>query len=474
MRALIWFRSDPRIADNTALHHACADADDGVVAVFAITPVQWAQHHWGSMKVDFILRSLAALSTALSGLHIPLRLIRVDRFDEVPDKLLNLARRHNCAALYFNEEYEVNERRRDQSVIDLFEADDRAVRAFTDQVILDVGAFRTTSDGWYKVYTPFKRRWCAALKEQGPPRRHPQPSRQAALDLRPDDVPSRLEGFTDHRRADLWPAGESPARQRLDAFVADAIGDYHTNRDLPAVDGTSALSPYLAAGVISPRQCLHAALEANGGRADSGRKGVTTWIGELIWREFYRHVLLGFPHVGKDRPFKPATADLRWRNDEDHFAAWCVGQTGFPLVDTGMRQLNETGWMHNRLRMVVAMFLTKDLFIDWRWGERYFLNRLVDGDFANNNGGWQWSASTGTDAAPYFRVFNPFTQSRRYDPDGRFIRRWVPELADLGSDEIHEPHERAGLYLDYPSPIVDRRDTRDRVISAFKALSGSS
>ena len=249
------------------------------------------------------------------------------------------------------------------------------------------------------------------------------------------------------------------------------IDAYGNARDFPALNGTSALSPYLACGAISPRQCLAAATAADGQRLQAGRAGPTAWITELIWREFYRHVLVGFPRVCRNRAFKVQTDRIRWRRDEDDFGSWCAGRTGVPIVDAAMRQLLETGWMHNRLRMVVAMYLTKDLFIDWRQGERFFMTHLVDGDFASNNGGWQWAASTGTDAAPYFRIFNPISQSRRFDPDGTFIHRYCPELADLGGRAIHDPAALpppARGAIDYPDPIVDHTRARARVMAAFR------
>ena len=469
MRPLMWFRADLRVEDNTALHHACADADAGVVAVSAICPDQWREHDWGGPKVDFVLRNLAMLSAKLAKLEIPLLLINLPRFDQVPAALLELAQRHTCDALYHNEEYEVNELRRDQAAATLFAQHGLAVRAFVDQVIVDVRGVRTGSGGWYQVFTPFKRAWLRRAQEDGPPAICPRPKRQKRLDIAPHAVPESLSGFDSPQRTDLWPAGESAAGARLEAFVDRHVDDYADTRDLPAIDGTSALSPYLAAGVLSPRQCLHAALAVNRNRLDSGKLGVTTWINELIWREFYRHVLVGFPHVCKGRPFKRATDALPWAYDEDLFTAWCAGRTGFPIVDAGMRQLAETGWMHNRLRMIVAMFLTKDLFIDWRWGERHFMRHLVDADFASNNGGWQWSASTGTDAAPYFRIYNPHSQSKRFDPEGLFIRRFVPELATAPTVALHEPHHPA-LRDAYPDPIVDRQRTRARVIAAFRGV----
>ena len=470
MRVLMWFRSDLRVQDNTALHHACRAADNGVIAVFAVCGEQWAEHDWGGTKVDFVLRSVGALSEALSRLNIPLLIIRVQRFAQLPSKLLAVAKRHACDALYFNREYEVNELRRDREVTAAFQERGRTVHAFADQVIVDVDRLRTGTGGCYTVFTPFKQKWCKLLADEGLPPLWPKPRRQERTGKEPQAVPTTLRGFPVQRRPDLWPAGEQQAQRRLRAFVSKRIGDYHQTRDEPAADGTSALSPYLAVGALSPRQCLRAAVDANDGRLDSGRKGVTTWISELVWREFYRHVLSGFPRVCMGRAFKVETDDLPWRYDEDRFAAWCAGRTGFPIVDAGMRQLLQTGWMHNRLRMIVAMFLTKDLFIDWRWGERHFMRHLVDGDFASNNGGWQWSASTGTDAVPYFRVFNPFSQSRRYDPEGSFIRRHVPELAGVTADRLHQADVRPLEVRGYPAPVVDRRRTRELVTKAFARL----
>jgi deoxyribodipyrimidine photo-lyase len=291
---------------------------------------------------------------------------------------------------------------------------------------------------------------------------------------RPDAVPTSVAGFDAGRALDdLWTAGERAAKLRLNAFVTKQIRAYKDRRDLPAEAATSRLSPYLTAGVISPRQCLLAAAEANGGRLDGGRAGPSCWVSELIWREFYRHVLVGFPRVSMNRAFKEKTERVPWRYDGDQFADWCAGRTGVPIVDAGMRELAQTGWMHNRLRMIVAMFLTKDLLIDWRWGERHFMRQLIDGDLASNNGGWQWSASTGTDAAPYFRIFNPYRQGQRYDPAGNYIRQFVPELADVPSDWLHDPNKfpaEERQRLGYPEPMIDHAAARQQALAAFNAL----
>ncbi len=470
MRALMWFRADLRTSDNTALHHACRHASDGVLAVFTICPKQWKRHDWGSIKVGFVLENLRALSGSLAKLNIPLKLIQTPTFNAVPQKLLRVAREYDCDALFYNEEYEVNEHTRDDEVRQKFEAKGIQVRAFRDQVILNVREIRTGTGGWYTVFTPFKRKWCALLDEDGPPTIRSKPRKQAVLGIEADAVPDSVRGFPVDDRAELWPAGERESATRLRKFAEERITEYERNRDFPSINGTSTLSPYLSVGVISPRQCLEIAVAANNGRVSSGKKGPDTWISELIWREFYRHILIGFPRVSKHRPFKLETDNLPWRTDERQFKAWCTGQTGFPLVDAAMRQLVQTGWMHNRLRMVVAMFLTKDLFIDWRWGEKFFMQHLVDGDLASNNGGWQWSASTGTDAAPYFRIFNPYSQSRKYDPQAEFIERFVPELRGINGIDMHEP--QLGLIGGsiYPKPIIDRAESRDRVMETFRSL----
>lgn len=477
MRPLVWFRSDLRTRDHRALHAACAAADDGVVAVYVVCPDQWKEHDWADARVDFVLRNLRELSDALDAMRVPLRIRTCDRFDGVPGELLRLARETGCDALFFNEEYEVNERARDRRVRRAFSEEGLRVDAFVDQTILEPGSVKTKDGGWYSVFTPFKRAWIERFLDEEGLDPLPRPRPQAEIDVARDPVPDAVRGFArDAGRPDLWQAGEEHALARLRAFARDRLEDYAERRDAPAVNGTSTLSPYLTSGVLSPRQCLHAARERNAGRLRGGGKtpnGPETWIGELIWREFYKHLLIGYPRLSKNRPFREETAGVPWRDAPDDLRAWQEGRTGFPIVDAAMRQLERTGWMHNRLRMIVAMFLTKDLLIHWSEGERWFMRRLVDGDLAANNGGWQWSASTGTDAAPYFRIFNPTTQGERYDPEGAFVRKFVPELADLTGKDLHDPSRldpdrRAAL--DYPEPICDHSAARERALAAFKGL----
>jgi deoxyribodipyrimidine photo-lyase len=471
MRPLVWLRADLRTEDNHALFNAGRAATRGIVAAFTICEQQWRQHDWADIKVEFILRNLACLAEGLKRLNIPLLIVRTPRFAGVPTALLKLAHQHCCDALCFNREYGVNEIRRDEAVTARFTADGLQVRAFDDETALPPSTLRTAQGNPYTVFTPFKRAWLDRVRESDAAATLPPTRRQPEPVCATDAIPERIAGFDLQRGLpELWPAGERVAARRLDAFIAQRLAGYNCGRDYPADDATSRLSPYLATGVISARTCLQAAIAANGGRLDGGHPGADTWISELIWREFYRHVLVSFPRVSMGRPFKLDTERLRWSRAEEDFLAWCEGRTGFPIVDAAMRQLSQTGWMHNRLRMIAAMFLTKDLFIDWRRGERWFMRRLVDGDLASNNGGWQWSASTGTDAVPYFRIFNPTSQSRKFDPDGEFIRTFVPELRPVAGPAIHAPPPKLRAELGYPAPICDHAAARRHVLAAFAEL----
>ncbi|MDX2146767.1 MAG: deoxyribodipyrimidine photo-lyase [Planctomycetota bacterium] len=476
MRHLMWFRSDLRTADNRALYHACRDKPSrGVIALYVICPGQWRDHDESPPKIDLILRTLRELSASLAKLNIPLLVRRVEQRLDVPQAVATLARELACDAVFINREYEVNESRRDAQTERLLAGDSRRLFAFTDQVILPPDSIRTGENSFYTVFSPFKRSWLKRLEVDESAAVVPIPKPQAKLDIAPDDVPPGVSGFESSIPPETWPAGEAHAMRVLHDFVEHRIQKYKTDRNVPGTDGTSRLSPYLANGSISPRQCLHAAREANAGKADGGSPDIAHWISEIVWREFYVHILVGFPRVCMNRAFRLQTEQLRYNQDPSAFKAWSQGRTGFPIVDAAMRQMHATGWMHNRVRMIAAMFLTKNLFIDFREGERFFMRHLVDGFFASNNGGWQWSSSTGTDAAPYFRIFNPVSQSRNFDPDGSFIRAFVPELRTIEGDAIHAPWElppMARARLDYPEPIVDLSKSRAAAIAAFQALTG--
>ncbi len=407
----------------------------------------------------------------LATLRIPLLIETCRTFDQVAQLIVSFAEKHECSSLYLNREYEVNESRRDAGVVTACQTAGVAVRQFHDRMIVPPREVATKDGRFYSVFTPYRRVWETLALEYADPL--PKPRKQPVIEIQTSAVPDQVPGFEcSHDHGDSWQPGESEAQRRLARF-GERIRDYHVARDLPAIDGTSRLSPYLAAGVISPRQCLAVALSMNGGKI-RGSEGATTWISELTWRDFYTHVLVGFPRVSMHQPFKSKTNAIQWQANEAGFAAWCQGQTGYPIVDAGMRQLNQTGWMHNRLRMVTAMFLTKHLLIDWRWGERYFMRKLMDGDLAANNGGWQWSASTGTDSVPYFRIFNPFSQSARFDRDGKFIKSFCPELEPVEPTALHNAKKlsqaiQAGS-LGYPNFIVDHKTARERVLAEFKSI----
>jgi deoxyribodipyrimidine photo-lyase len=470
---LIWLRSDLRLHDNSAL--AAAAARGPCVAVYLPSPQQWHAHDDAPCKVDFWLRNLASLSLALGELNIPLLIRHAAHWDQAPQTLLTLCGELEIGAVHVNEEYGLNETRRDTDVARTLNDQGIEFHSHLDQLLFKPGSVLTKTGNYFQVFSQF-RKVCYQRLHFSVPNLVPTPARQAPTGIHSDPVPTQVEGFAPPGEAlrALWPAGENEARRRLDTFVDQHLDYYQDERDFPAKPGTSQLSAYLVAGVVSPRQCLHAALQANQGEFESGSVGAVTWVNELLWREFYKHILVGYPRVSRHRAFRPETEALAWRDAPEELQAWKQARTGLPIIDAAMRQLLDTGWMHNRLRMVVAMFLTKNLLIDWREGERFFMQHLIDGDLAANNGGWQWSASTGTDSAPWFRIFNPQAQSEKFDREGLFIKRWLPELNDLDKQQAHKPNTQGELFggTNYPAPIVDLRESRTRALAAFRNLPG--
>lgn len=459
--SLFWFRSDLRLHDNHGL--AAASADGPALALYIATPRQWDFHADAPIKRDFWRRNLVELERRLAELGIPLLHAEVPTYDDVVPLLEQLLPALKIRVLHCNREYPLNERRRDRAVEELCSRLGLRFTVHEDQLLTSPLRLLNQSEAPFKVFTPFARA-ARALLQQAPPTGAPAVKPQARPKLAPHPLLKSCEELRWPRAeaawTALWPAGEEHARAALTAFCSERLPDYAQRRDLPATTGTSVLSPYLASGVLSVRECWR---ESSLFGEES--QGVAAWQNEFLWRDFYKHVAWHFSRVCRHLPWRDDVERVPWRHDEAEFARWCEGRTGFPIIDAGMRQLAQTGWMHNRLRMLTASFLCKHLLIDWRWGERYFMQHLVDGDFAANNGGWQWSASTGTDAAPYFRIFNPVTQSQRSDPEGRFIRRFVPELAALDERAIHLPGEMRPA--DYPEPMVDLAFGRERALAAF-------
>ncbi len=462
MRHLVWFRNDLRTHDQPALVAACQSTQQEVLALYLLNPEADTQHDTADVRTDFDRRTLAQLQLALQQLGIPLLLRAVNGDLQIPGLLLELCRHYSISTVFFNREHGPDEQRRDQRVTDLLHQHAIKLQYYEEACIVAPGRVERETGQPYKVFTPFKKKWLTLLPTQAP---LPAPHRRPASLVTADSLPPLNPQIAASLRQ-LWPAGELSAIQRLEDFCHGPLSEYDRTRDIPAAEATSQLSPYLANGSLSSRTALLHAQAATPG------KGKDTWISELAWRDFFRHVLVAWPEVGKHRAFQPHTEALKWSDDPVRFERWCRGTTGFPIVDAAMRQLLATGWMHNRLRMVTAMFLVKDAWIDWRWGERWFMQHLIDGELAANNGNWQWCASTGVDAVPYFRIFNPWTQGQRFDPEGLFIKKWIPELRHCDARLLHQPPHpaTARLHPEYPSPMLLHEQARIRTLASFKAL----
>lgn len=457
-----WFRRDLRVSDNTSLFRAARDGDR-VLPLFLLDDHYAADPNVGPARLRFLRESLEDLERSLADLGSRL----VVRAGPAARALPALVAEVGASAVYANFEIGPYPERRDREAGEALEAIGAKLVLFPDALLVEPDAIGTGAGAPYTVYSPFARKWRAA--EKSPPL--PEPARREAPEV---------EGVSLERVAawrDLAPdpesprGGESEAAHLLARFAAGPLETYEADRDFPAREGTSRLSPHLHFGTVSPRTVL-AAVSAAPARA--ARK----FLGELAWREFFHHLLFHFPDVTEES-FRPEFREFPWSTDEGAFAAWRAGRTGFPFVDAGMRQLARTHWMHNRARMAVASFLTKDLHLDWRLGEKWFEHELADADAANNNGGWQWAAGTGADAAPYFRILNPVLQSKRFDPDGVYIRRFVPELARVPREAIHEPwtmtpsEERTAgcrIGVDYPAPIVDHSRERETALRLFEKV----
>ena len=462
MNMLLWFRNDLRSHDNPALHHflnvPCSQRTRK--AVFFISDKQWQIHDWSPIKVDFIKRHAQALVNELSELNIELELIEVADFSAQVTYLKKYCVDNHIDDIIANSELEFNEQLRDQTCIEA----GLSLTLFESDVIVPKGKVLNQSGQIFKVFTPFKRAWLNYVKNfgfdyLGKPTIIKQVER------------SRLNNASEELSlSSHWPLAEEFEQNILPLFYENKLTDYETVRDIPSIKGTSGISPYLAAGVISSRYVLRSLMNRSPDILLAIDSQEFSWLNEIIWRDFYRHLMLHEQKLCKHQCFKDKYQLVKWPENEELFSAWCEGKTGYPLVDAAMRQLNQTGWMHNRLRMVVASFLTKHLLIDWRKGEKYFMQHLIDGDLASNNGGWQWAASTGCDAQPYFRIFNPIRQSERFDPNGTFIRKYIPELENVPDKKIHFPHQYINeneLKCYWPA-IVEHKEARLKALAFYK------
>ncbi|MHB8824760.1 MAG: cryptochrome/photolyase family protein [Thiobacillus sp.] len=468
-RALVWFRRDLRDFDHAALYHALKRSRQVVCAFIFDRDILDALPDPADRRVEFIHASVTELQQALQARGGGL----VVRHGVARDEVVQLAADLQAEAVFFNHDDDPAALARDAAVEAALRARDIAVHHSKDAVIFEREDVLTAGGTPYSVFTPYKNAW---LKRLTPFDLQAYPVEAYAGRLAPQSsaIPRLPDmGFEPTNLAELrLPTGMSGGAQLFEDFL-QRIDRYQALRDYPAVKGPSYLSVHLRFGTVSIRQLAAAAWQRGG-------RGAQTWLSELIWRDFYHQILWHRPDVASGHSFKRQYDALPWPNPPGHFEAWCEARTGYPLIDAAMRQLNQTGYMHNRLRMVTASFLTKDLLVDWRLGEKYFADKLIDFDLAANSGGWQWAASVGCDAQPWFRIFNPVTQSERFDAEGHFIRRYLPELARVAEQFIHAPwtmpaaeQQRVGCVIgrDYPLPIVDHAVQRGQALALFRQAS---
>ena len=465
-----WFRRDLRLRDNIALHHAC-EGDNPVIALFIIDTELLKADRVGAPRVRFMLDALTALDNRLREYGTQLLIPHGQ-----PEKIIpKLADELEAEALFFNRDYSPYAKHRDETIEKSLDID---VNVFEDAILMPPGSILKNDGAPYVVYTYFWKKWKEANKPEVSVRHFRNDWFYDLGDVPNDGIPTLQDlGFADVEAT--VEASEDKAMSLLDAFVDDDIKHYSERRnwlpihpyDNTRPEGTSYLSPFLRLGLLSPRQAYWAAREAySNTQSKQYKKSIETWVSELAWREFYVHILHFFPHV-LERDFVDTYDRLKWLNDDADLQAWKNGQTGYPVVDAPMRQLKAIGWMPNRARMIVASFLTKDLLVHWKYGDIHFMQHLIDGDPAANNGGWQWAAGTGTDAQPYFRIFNPISQSEKYATP-EYLKHWIPELADVPDKFIHEPWKMDEPPKDYPAPIVEHQMARERTLDAFKSARG--
>lgn len=466
---LFWHRRDLRISDNLGLATAASQTSK-VVGLFCLDPGILDGDDIAPARVTYMIGCLSQLQESYQKLGSQLLILQGEPAKAIP----KLAAALQAQAVYWNLDVEPYAKQRDRSVTEALAEKGINIKNFWDQLLHAPGDILTkSSDSPYKVYTPFWRSWNSESKPgivespeklTGLSKAETKTAEKSAIAL-----PSAKDLGYQWDNPLLVDPGETAAKEKLEEFCDRTIYSYNEERDFPYVDGTSQLSAALKFGAIGIRTVWQATLDVlDNCRSDEAKQGVITWQKELAWREFYQHCMFFFPELAEGS-YRDELKDFPWENDEAKFQAWCEGKTGYPIVDAAMRQLNEIGWMHNRCRMIVASFLTKDLIIDWRWGEKYFMQKLYDGDLSANNGGWQWSASSGMDPKP-LRIFNPASQAGKYDRDGEYIRQWVSEISSMDTEYLVTgkiPDEERASY-DYPQPIVDHKKQQRKFKELYK------
>lgn len=485
------FLRDFRANDNTGLNAAsrmAAKANLPLVCLFVLCRDDLFAHGVSGFQLEYRLRSLELLRADLAERNIPLVFLNVENRKAVIPTIVDKVKELQISHLFSNIEYEVDELRRFTGLCRELLKVNTSFEPRHDTTLAVPGSIVTKSKGTqFSVFTPWYRAWCAHLNKAVSPYRvldKPEPNDKGFKikhsELFELKVPTAPEGKTLSKTQQEifdkhYTPGPDGAWDDLQRFITSGtIKKYHLNRNEPAVDGISHMSAHFASGTISTRTVILALFDHKLLRAiDSGNDGAREWARQVGWRDFYRHVLCNWPHICMFKPFNLDMDDIKWEYNIDHFERWCEGKTGYPIVDAAMRQVKETGFMHNRARMVVASFLAKHLMIDWRHGERYFLEHLVDGDFPSNNGGWGFSSSVGVDPQPYFRIFNPWTQGEKFDKDGTYIKKWVPELREIQDPKgVHNPYENGYLKIaeknGYPRPIVEHKEARERALDRYR------
>lgn len=476
---ILWVRNDVRLHDHPALAESLKQ---GVTkAVFISTPQQWHKHNSAGIKIDLLRRHLIQLYQEFELIGIELVHLQAADYDQQVGVLVDYCRQQQTKLVFANRELELYETKRDQAVSE----QGIHLQLFDCQMMVSADRLLTQQNSPFKVFSAYKKAWLKQVQLTGIECVSP-PNMSTTPDTCHDK--SLLQQFNvDYPLSDSskWPLSSVVMARVLPHFFAEKLPQYAVDRDYPAIKGTSGCSPYLAIGAMSVRWLAKELIERDPDVLYDQTHEAFSWLNELIWRDFYKYLLVHFPRLIRGECFVTKYQSLPWLNQPSEFEAWCTGRTGYPIVDAAMRQLISTGWMHNRLRMIVASFLTKHLLIDWRWGERFFMSHLIDGDYSANNGGWQWAASTGCDAQPYFRMFNPILQSKKFDPNGEFIRSYLPELEEVPDKYIHFPHQ----YLQseqvllqqqvieekqssdrYWPAIVDHNFARNRALAFFKQL----